>query len=81
MNLNVQDPDRNRPSDEGRNADPNLRDESAAQPGVRTMSSSDSDYEDDETTETISDTEDVMDDEDDDLDLDDDVDDDDDDEI
>jgi hypothetical protein len=84
MNLNAEDPGRNRPSDEGRNDDPLLRDDSAAQPGVNTMSSSDSDFEDDDLTETVSDTDDVVDDDDADLDLDDDLDesdDDDDDEI
>ena len=55
MNLNLNDPGRNRPAEEGQNNDPNLRDESAAQPGVSTMSSSNSDYLNEETTESVSD--------------------------
>ena len=34
------DPTRNRPADEGRRNDPDVRDESAIQPGVNTVSSS-----------------------------------------
>ena len=54
---NVNDPIRNRPSEEGRDNDPNLRDESAAQPGVSTMSTSDTDYGNQETSESVSDYE------------------------
>ena len=52
MSINANDP-RNRPADEGTGNDPNLRDESAAQPGVNTMSGSDSFNQ--ETTESVSD--------------------------
>ena len=68
---NVNDPGRNRPSDEGMGNDPNLRDESAAQPGISTMSGSDTDYLNEETTQSVSDvreTSDFDDDADDDLD-------------
>ena len=49
------EPVRNRPADEGRDHDPNLRDESAAQPGVSTVSSSDTDEANEELTEYIKD--------------------------
>ena len=55
MNINVNDPGRNRPADEGTSNDPNLRDESAAQPGISTMSGSDTDYLNEETTQSVSD--------------------------
>ena len=45
-------PSRNRPADEGRRNDPDLRDESAAQPGVNTLSSSDYDDNNQKLTET-----------------------------
>ena len=84
MSINVNDPSLNRPSDEGRNNDPNLRDDSAAQPGISTMSGSDTDYSNEETTQSVSDipeTSDFDDDADEDLDEEDfDVDDEDDDE-
>jgi hypothetical protein len=54
MNKKENDPGRNRPSDVGKNNDPNLRDESAHQPGVSTMSSSDTDYLNEETSESVS---------------------------
>ncbi len=54
MSINV-NPDRNRPSSEGNSNDPNLRDESAAQPGISTVSSSDTDYANQETTQSVSD--------------------------
>lgn len=44
MSINVNDPGRNRTSDEGIGNDPALRDESAAQPGISTVSDSDTDY-------------------------------------
>lgn len=82
MSINVNDPGRNRPSYEGSNDDPNLRDESAAQPGISTMSSSDTDYENQETTQSVSDDPDTSDfDDDDELDDEDFEDDDEDDEI
>ncbi|HEX2536336.1 MAG TPA: hypothetical protein VHK69_21490 [Chitinophagaceae bacterium] len=46
------DPIRNRPSDEGRRNDPHIRDESAQQPGVNTMSSSDTDDLNNQVTKT-----------------------------
>jgi hypothetical protein len=57
MSINVNDPGRNRPSDEGTSNDPNLRDESAAQPGINTVSSSDTDYLNEERTSVASDVE------------------------
>lgn len=55
MSINVNDPGRNRPANEGFDSDPNLRDESAAQPGVNTMSDGGSDYLNEETTQSVSD--------------------------
>lgn len=49
------DPKRNQPSDTGRNNDPAIRDESAAQPGVNTMSKSSTDDANQHLTETSSD--------------------------
>lgn len=46
---------RNRPSVEGRNNDPNIRDKSALQPGISTISSSDTDEENNKLTKTASD--------------------------
>ncbi len=43
---------RNRPSDEGKRNDPNVRDEDGRQPGVNTMSSSDSDAANQDLTKT-----------------------------
>jgi hypothetical protein len=48
-------PERNRPSKEGRDNDPNVRDYSAIQPGVNTISSSDTDEANKDTTQTASD--------------------------
>ena len=67
---NTIDPKRNRPSEEGRNNDPNVRDESAPQPGVSTMSSSDTDDANQEVTESVSDYHDTSDFDDEDADLD-----------
>ena len=61
MSINVNDPSRNRPSDEGIGNDPNLRDASASQPGVSTMSDSNTDYAKDETTQSVSDLPDTSD--------------------
>ena len=47
---------RNIPSDEGQRNDPHIRDESAQQPGVNTISSSDFDDENQRTTKTASDS-------------------------
>ena len=55
MSINLNDPSRNRPSDDGGSNDPNLRDASGAQPGVSTMSDSDTDYSNEETTQSVSD--------------------------
>ena len=46
---------RNIPSDEGRKNDPHIRDESAAQPGINTVSSAPNDAANQNTTETASD--------------------------
>lgn len=61
MSINVNDPGRNRTSDEGLGNDPSLRDESAAQPGVSTVSGSDTDYLNEETTQSVSDDPDTSD--------------------
>jgi hypothetical protein len=53
--MNVTDPRRNQPTEEGRNNDPNLRDESAIQPGINTTSSSDYDDDNEELTKTAAD--------------------------
>lgn len=55
MKHSEKEPLRNRPAEEGRNEDPNLRDRSGQQPGVPTMSSSQSDKENDDLTETAAD--------------------------
>ena len=62
MNLNVNDPDRNRPAEEGRNNDPNLRDDSGQQPGVSTMSSGSADDMDAETEDALTNENDLDDD-------------------
>ena len=41
--MEATDPRRNMPTEKGRNNDPNLRDESAIQPGINTISNSDYD--------------------------------------
>ena len=50
------DPGRNRPAEEGKKNDPDLRDQSAAQPGVQTMSSSPGDEANQNLTETARDS-------------------------
>lgn len=50
------DPARNKPAEEGRKNDPALRDESAAQPGVQTMSGSKTDEANQDLTETAADS-------------------------
>lgn len=55
MENNKDQISRNRPADEGKNHDPDLRDESAAQPGVSTMSSSDTDEANQHITKTTAD--------------------------
>ncbi len=60
----INEMDRNRPSESGRERDANLRDDSAVQPGISTVSDSDTDDANDDLTETASDdfTEDLDDD-------------------
>jgi hypothetical protein len=53
--MNTTDPRRNVPTEEGRNNDPDLRDESAIQPGINTVSSSEYDDDNEELTETAAD--------------------------
>ena len=53
--MDTPDPIRNRPADEGKRNDPHVRDESAPQPGVNTLSSSDTDSANQEITETTAD--------------------------
>jgi hypothetical protein len=58
-NLNMQtkkDLNRNQPAEDGRKNDPDLRADSAAQPGVQTMSSSSTDDANQELTETARDS-------------------------
>ena len=47
-------PQRNRPGEKGENNDPFLRDNSAAQPGMNTISDSDTDKANEEITKTTS---------------------------
>ena len=47
--------DRNRPSEMGRNEDTNLRDDSALQPGISTVSDSETDDLNDDLTQTVGD--------------------------
>jgi hypothetical protein len=49
------DPRRNRPADRGDRNDPHIRDEDGRQPGVSTMSSSDSEEANEDLTETAAD--------------------------
>ena len=49
------DVERNRPADEGRDNDPNVRDYQGTQPGVSTISSSDSDEANQHPTRTAAD--------------------------
>ena len=55
MNEKKNDVERNRPSEEGRNHDNQLRDDSGLQPGISTISSSDSDEANTRLTRTASD--------------------------
>ena len=50
--MNTTNPRRNHPIEEGMKNDPNLRDESAIQPGINTVSNSDYDDANDKLTET-----------------------------
>ena len=56
MDKHKDDIKRNIPSDAGRRNDPHIRDESAQQPGVNTLSSSDFDEENQRTTKTAGDS-------------------------
>ena len=53
--MNTNDPHRNEPTEKGRKNDPNLRDESAAQPGISTVSNSNYDDDNQQLTETAKD--------------------------
>lgn len=53
--MNTTDPRRNVPSEKGQDDDPNLRDETAIQPGISTVSNSDYDDDNEELTETAAD--------------------------
>ncbi len=53
--MHTNNPSRNTPTEEGRNSDPNVRDESAAQPGISTISNSDYDEDNEKLTETVKD--------------------------
>ena len=53
--MNTTDPNRNKPTEAGRNNDPNLRDETAIQPGVSTVSDSNYDKDNERLTETAKD--------------------------
>jgi hypothetical protein len=53
--MNTIDPRRNVPTEKGNDNDPNLRDESAAQPGINTVSSSEYDDDNEELTKTAAD--------------------------
>jgi hypothetical protein len=50
--MNKEEFKRNRPADEGKDGDPNIRDESAPQPGVNTISTSKYDDENQKLTRT-----------------------------
>ena len=56
MDNHKEDLGRNRPSEEGKDNDPNIRDESAHQPGVSTMSDSDTDDVNQQVTKTAADS-------------------------
>jgi hypothetical protein len=51
----IKDVERNRPAEKGRDNDPHIRDESAEQPGVNTMSGSDTDDANEKLTKTAGD--------------------------
>ena len=53
--MHTTDPKRNQPAEEGRDNDPNIRDESAFQPGMNTVSDSDYDDENEQLTKTAAD--------------------------
>jgi hypothetical protein len=53
--MNQNDSGRNRPADKGRNNDPQVRDYTGQQPGVSTISSSNSDEHNQDLSETAKD--------------------------
>lgn len=53
--MNTTDPRRNVPTEKGRDNDPNLRDETAIQPGISTVSNSDYDDDNKNLTATAAD--------------------------
>jgi hypothetical protein len=53
--MNTTDPRRNKPTEQGRDNDPALRDGSAIQPGASTISNSDYDRDNENLTETAKD--------------------------
>ena len=55
MNTDKNEMERNRPSEEGRDNDNQLRDDSGLQPGINTISSSDSDEANNSLTRTAAD--------------------------
>ncbi|RYD90959.1 MAG: hypothetical protein EOP50_15085 [Sphingobacteriales bacterium] len=55
MEEKREDIERDRPTDEGRRNDPNIRDETGTQPGVNTMSSSKYDNDNQHSTKTAGD--------------------------
>ena len=57
MNINENDPGRNRTSEEGIGNDPALRDDSAAQPGISTVSDSETDSQNEDVMSVANDPE------------------------
>jgi hypothetical protein len=53
--MDKQETGRNRPTEKGEDRDPNLRDDSAVQPGISTTSSSDTDDDNENVTKTAAD--------------------------
>jgi hypothetical protein len=51
-NMDKKEPMRNMPTEEGKRNDPDLRDDSAIQPGVETISNSEYDEENEKLTKT-----------------------------
>ena len=50
--MKQNEPGRNKPADKGSNDDPDIRDQSAIQPGASTVSSSNTDEENEDLTKT-----------------------------
>jgi hypothetical protein len=53
--MNTNDPRRNTPAEKGRNNDPDLRNDSAVQPGISTVSNSNYDGDNEGLTQTAKD--------------------------